>query len=75
MGATGTELLHFPSGKTAFSDSRGIKSGNIGAPSGGSPGPDSIIDDDLREVVAAWPDLPTDIRIDIVAMVRAGGDR
>ncbi len=74
MGRGGLEQPASPAGNTPVSDSRGNKSGNIGADSGRSAGPDTPpADPELAAVVAAWPDLPGAVRAGILAMVAASG--
>ncbi|MCC6228384.1 MAG: hypothetical protein IT432_04065 [Phycisphaerales bacterium] len=80
MGATGLEPVRDAKAISHDSDSRGNKSGNIGAGSGGSepprptpPTPPATpADPELAAIVAAWPILPAVIRAGVLALVRAG---
>lgn len=58
--------------KPHVAGSGGSNSGNIPAPSGGSPDAPTPADPDLSAVVAAWPDLPPAIRAGVLALVKAG---
>ncbi len=83
MGATGLEPVRDAKAISPDSESRGNKSGNIGAGSGGSeppspapaPTPPTVpatpADPELAAVVRAWPDLPSAIRAGVLALVKA----
>lgn len=78
MPPEGLEHSRFSPGNTRVPDSRGSKSGNIGAGSTPPTPPPKPTDPDLAAVVAAWANLPPAVRAGIVAMVGAavpGGGR
>ena len=51
-------------GKTHISGVGGAESGALGAPN-------PPFDPELGRIIKAWPDLPTGVRVGIMAMVRA----
>ena len=64
MAEAGLEGSSKYSGKTGVSERGGAESGARDAQTG-------PIDDDLAELIAAWPGLPNDVKADVLAMVKA----
>jgi hypothetical protein len=71
MGDTGLEPTPKTPSETQVCDSGGSKCGNNGAGFGAPTAPERPADPDLAALVAAWPTLPSAVRVGIVAMVRA----
>ncbi|MBC7834257.1 MAG: hypothetical protein H7Y88_04045 [Phycisphaerales bacterium] len=69
----GLEPSGVSSGNTKVLQSGGSKSGNKDTPLGDSAAEAKRTDPDLAAVVVAWPDLPTAIRVGVLAMVKAAG--
>jgi hypothetical protein len=71
VGDTGLEPAPKSPRETRVSDSGSSNSGNNRAGFGAPIAPERPADPDLAALVAAWPTLPSAVRVGIVAMVRA----